>query len=120
MARTFKDKKWTLRHPENDYYFGTERISYTVPRKDWTTGEILEGTWTNYVYVDIPGAKTKKKRDIDGNWRWYQRTPSWWSRLVMNKPRRRACRVWERQVLLEDIEEADCPDYGRKPHVYFY
>ena len=119
MSRTHKDKKWSLRYPENDYTFGTEKVEYTKTRRDWLTGGDM-GWYTSYIYVDIPGAKKKKKRYEHGDWLWFQATPSWWTRLTMNRPKRRACRVWERQVLLQDIEDADCPDYGKQPHVYFW
>lgn len=119
MSRTEKDKKWDLRHPENSYHFGTYKVECVGNRYDWETGEVA-GYYTRYVYLDTPGAKTKKKRGIDGNWRWYQRTPSWWTKMTMLKPQRRAGRIWERKVLFEDIEETDPPGVGKKPHNYFY
>lgn len=119
MSRTYKDKKWSLRYPENDYRFGTELLPYTRVYNLCGSKEIeLEGV--GYWCRDLPGAKKKKKRSEHSKWLWFQATPSWWTRLLMNKPKRRACRIWEQQVLLQDIEEADCPDYGRKPHIYYY
>lgn len=118
MSRTYKDKKWSLRYPENDYWFGTEKIPYQYEYKVYGTNETQIGT--RYTYLDIPGAKKKKKRTIHGDWEWLKSTPSWWTRMTMTKPKRRGCRLWERQVLQQDIEEADCPDYGKKPYVYFY
>ena len=118
MSRTYKDKKWELRYPENNHRFGTEKVEYTVKRNSYYTGEPIE--YTSYIYVDIAGAKKKKKRNIHGDWEWCQSTPSWFVNTFMTRPKRRACRIWERQVLQQDIEEADCPDYGKRPHVYYW
>ncbi len=72
-------------------------------------------------YDTFPKTQSKVHRSIDLNWRWYARTPSSWTRIQMTRPKRRACRVWELKTkYLLDFEEADCPDFGRKPHVYYY
>lgn len=118
MSRTYKDKKWKLRYPENDYTFGSERIEYIDEYTSYYTGEKVK--CTRYIWVDLPGAKKKKKRSEHGDWNWMYSTPSWWTRMMMGRPVRRACKVWEKQVLTQDIEEADCPDYGRKPHIYYW
>lgn len=47
-------------------------------------------------------------------------TPSWWIRVMMNRPQRRAGHIWERQVLLHDLEETDPPDVSKKPHIYYW
>ena len=119
MGKTYKDKKWSLRYPENDYTFGTEKVEYTKTRRDWFSGEDM-GWYTSYIYVDIAGAKRKKKRNEHSKWNWLKSTPSWFVNTFMTRPKRRACRIWERQVLQQDIEEADCPDYGKRPHVYYW
>ena len=118
MSRTTKDKKWDIRHPENASTFGKEKLEYIIEYTSFYTGEKCK--YNSYTYVDIPGAKTKKKRGVDGKWRWYQRTPSWWTKMTMLKPQRRAGRIWERKVLFEDIEETDPPGVGKKPRIYFY
>jgi hypothetical protein len=72
-------------------------------------------------YHTLPMTASKVKRTSDINWKWYKRTPSAWTRIQMTRPKRRACRVWELKTkYLLDFEEADCPDFGRKPHVYYY
>ena len=119
MSRTFKDKKWTLRFPEDRPLFGTEKWEGTKTFTNPCTGNELL-SYTIYRYLDIAGAKTRKKRNVNDHWNWVQSTPSWWTRSTMNRPQRRASRVWERTVLSSDIEEADCPDYGKKPHIYFW
>lgn len=63
--------------------------------------------------------KTKKKREEDTEWHWMS-TPSWWTRLTMNRPERRANSLLERSVLFNDIEEFDFPNLGHKPHNYYY
>ena len=48
--------------------------------------------------------------------------PSWFVREFMTVPKRAACRNWEKQAIYaDDFEEIeDCPDFGRKPHVYYW
>lgn len=101
MSRTYKDKKWELRFPEDTYSF--DRIQ-------------LVGFWN---WIQRPGVKTKKKRSVE-RWHWYRGTPSAWTRLMMNRPQRRMCRLWEQEVLFQDVEDADCPFYGKKPHIYYW
>ena len=69
----------------------------------------------------IPGptTKPKKRRTQDVEWHWMS-TPSWWTRLTMNRPQRRAGRLWERKVLFQDLEDADPPGVSHKPHIYFW
>ncbi len=57
-----------------------------------------------------------------GDWKWYKQAPSWFVREFMTVPKRAACRNWEKQAIYaDDFEEIeDCPDFGRKPHIYFW
>ena len=118
MSRTFKDKKWTLRFPETKPRFGMVWLSGIKTLTNPYTGEEL--VFSRGYHLEVAGAKTRKKRNVNDHWNWVQSTPSWWTRSTMNRPQRRASRVWERTVLSSDIEEADCPDYGKKPHVYYH
>lgn len=107
MSRTLKDKHWKLKFPELDYRFDSVKItsnnSYSIR------------------YIQLPGIKRKKKKELDTDWHWLNSTPSWWTRLMMNRPQRRAGRVWEHTVLKElDLEDCDPPGVGHKPHVYYY
>ena len=107
MSRTLKDRKWKLKFPELDYRFDSVKItsdnSYSIR------------------YIQLPGVKTKKKRELDTDWHWLNSTPSWWTRLMMNRPQRRAGRVWEHKVLKQqDLEDCDPPLVGHKPHIYYY
>lgn len=67
----------------------------------------------------VTGPKLPKHKNT--TWQWLQSTPSWWTRLTMNRPMRRACRVWEQKAkYFKDFEASICPDTKRKPHVYYY
>lgn len=104
MARTYKDKPYKLQYPE--YYGDYDKIWFKIP-----------GTWKR---LERKGVKPKKKRYVD-KWHWVEGTPSWWTNIMMTKPKRRACRVWEHKTKFQqDLYWADCPDWGHKPHVYFW
>ncbi len=119
MSRTYKDKNFYLRFPEEEYHYGTEYVDY-----DYEAKSIWGGmrTFTGRRYFDVAGAKTKKPRHYEGDWKWYKNTPSWFVRDFMTGPKRRACRDWEKKVVLaEDLEDfEDCPDFGKKPHIYYW
>lgn len=100
MSRTFKDKPYKFKYDSytKDYIF-TEGYGYRMGK---TT-------------------KTKKRKEMDTEGHWMS-TPSWWTRLVMNRPQRRAGRIWEASVKnRQSIDETlDFPGVGRKPHCYFW
>ncbi len=107
MSRTLKDRKWELKFPELGWQFDSIKItsdsSYSVR------------------YIKLPGVKTKKRKEVDTDWHWLRGSPSWWTRLTMNRPQRRAGHMWEQKVLLEtDLENTDPPSVSYKPHVYYY
>jgi hypothetical protein len=107
MSRTLKDRKWKLKFPELDWQFDSIKItsenSYSIR------------------YIKLPGIKTKKKRNQDAEWHWINQTPSWWTRLTMNRPQRRAGHIWEHEVLKQaDLEDCDPPGVGHKPHIYYW
>ncbi len=132
MSRTYKDKDFYLRFPEEKYDFGREdAVGYReVVRTMWEYDPIADTFNTievpqhyiGYRWLDVKGVKTKKPRNYEGDWKWWRRTPSWFVRDFMTGPKRRACRDWEKKVVLaEDVEDfEDCPDFGKKPHVYYY
>lgn len=106
MSRTEKDKNWKLKYPEIHPSFDNIKIT--------SDGYSIR-------YIQKPGVKTKKRKELDTNWHWLNSTPSWWTRLMMNRPQRRAGRVWEHQVLKQlDLEDCDPPGVGHKPHIYYY
>lgn len=130
MSRTYKDKDFYLRFPEEKFDFahgdmirvGARTLYNYDVEKDEFTEYVSDIEYISYRWLDKPGVKTKKPRHYKGDWKWYRQTPSWFVREFMTTPKRAACRNWEKQAIyaddLEDFE--DCPDFGRKPHVYFY
>ena len=118
MSRTFKDIPSKIRFPEvydNDRY-----ETLTCETEKSYGGRSWIGT--SIYLLEKKGYKRKQKRHEFREWNWLQSTPSWWTRLMMQKPKRRACRDWERKALyIEDLEDYDdCPDFGRKPHQYYW
>lgn len=100
MSRTYKDKKWELRFPEEERYISTGR----------------------YTRIKLPGTKTKKKRSHD-KWHGLRGTPSWWTNMFMNRPIRRNFQAYERNVVKSNVEYIDnivVPNNGKKPHKYYW
>lgn len=119
MADTYRDKlKAKRRRTRNlswDLEYETIEYEY-VSRYD-------NETYTGRVYIERAGVHTKKKRNyLEFEHHWYRHTPGWWVREFMTSPKRAACRNWEKDVAKrQDLEEIpDCPDFGRKPHVYYW
>lgn len=123
MSRTYKDRPEKVRFPEVypwDSNSGYEKIPYSYTYRRWGSDE--EITTTRYWMKPIAGAKTKKKKSVDTNWRWMN-TPGWWTRMMMNRPQRREAHLWEHQVAktpVEELEEVDKPNCSHKPHVYYW
>ena len=96
MSRTFKDKPGKLKH-------------------DYDTDRVMTEAWS---FRQLPTTKTKKRKEVDTEDHWMS-TPGWWVKMTMNKPQRRAVHLWEKKVLVSDIEEVMVP--GKKvPHIYFW
>lgn len=91
MSRTTKDMNILLRIP--DYYMG------------------LEG---------IAGSLTKKRKNFN-HYIHGMATPSWWTRMRMNRPQRRKAHLWERKVVTSLVidETLDSPGVSKKPFIYF-
>ena len=124
MSRTYKDVKRKHTHPEDDWDYGRECISYEANRFMFneTTGKYEANPLelvTRYTYVDKPGVFTKKRKELDTEWHWMS-TPSWWNRLMNNVPQRRKGRAWERKVIFQDLEDTDPPVFSKKPHKYYW
>jgi hypothetical protein len=61
-----------------------------------------------------------KERKFGKLWRWMN-TPSWFTRMMMTKPQRKAAHDWERKAATSsDIEQLDTPPHGKKPHIYYW
>jgi hypothetical protein len=129
MSRTYKDKPNRLKYDRYDkdmVVYSTEEVERDhhielkngeFVRVDWPEEEWRTYTRISYIYGKT--SKTKKRKEQDCEWHWMS-TPSWWTRLTMNRPQRRQGKLWERAVLFEDIEEADPPGVGHKPHNYYW
>ena len=102
MSRTHKDVPVKYTDPEYDLWFDCVRIA-------------------PYRWIQRAGMRTKKKRSYhERNW---MRTPMWWIHEMMTVPQRRQVRAWEHKVVameVEDLDLADTPPNGRKPHWYYW
>lgn len=104
MARTYKDRPSRIQYPEDQWDYRYDEENY----------------WG--IYLKRRGVLTKKRRDVDTNWHWMT-TPSWWTRLMMNRPQRVCSKQWERMVVrgsIDSLEDADAPPLGKKPHIYYW
>lgn len=100
MSRTFKETK-RRRHFAD--YWKQDRVS-------------LE----NFSYLQLPTTKPKLRKEVDSEDHWMS-TPSWWTKMTMIKPERRAAHLLEVEILkVADIEEFDFPDLRRKPFCYYW
>lgn len=106
MSRTYKDKSWKLRYPRYD-------VDYEFIKVPLNSGDF------SYCTIYNKTTKPKKRKTVDTEYRWLRGTPSWWVREFMTVPKRAACRNWEKTRNLDNLEE-DCPDYGNKPHIYYW
>jgi hypothetical protein len=116
MSRTYHHREYYKRSPESAWDYGTEKVLYISEWVDPTTKEVRK--FTTCQIVDLRGAKKKQKRNGFHPKHWARATPSWWIREWMTVPKRAKCRNWEKTRHLDNLDE-DCPDYGRKPHVYY-
>lgn len=108
MSRTYKDKPYSIKWPEESVEYNTVKVPVSF------------GTWQWFRRIEVAGLKTKKPRTYCHP-RWSSKSPSWWVRLTMNRPQRRAGRVWEACIkYARDLDVADPPQISRKPHVYYY
>lgn len=127
MSKTYKDKPYKFRQEVkyDDQYESVpyEALEYTLePAGGYRYKQVFTGNViTRHFSVKKAGIFRKKKRsEVDPSDWWYRHTPGWWTRSRMTVPKRAACRNWEKTLNLSNIEEADCPDYGRKPHQYYW
>lgn len=98
MSRTYKDRKKTYDYFQDRIYIS--EVGY---------------------YYQLPSTKPLLKRSaLPQGWFWYRSTPSWWTRMTMNKPYRRAAKLLERKAIFSDVEEFDFPDLKKKPHIYYW
>jgi hypothetical protein len=116
MSKTYKDKRnYEFRH--RNWQGDEVRIPYIANVTYWN-GEVEERT--KFFYLKQPTTKPKVKKLVDNEWHWLRAAPSWWVRDFMTAPKRASVRNWKRSLTLENIDDADCPDYGNKPHHYYW
>lgn len=102
MSRTYKDRPPALRFPEDQWEFGRYRIAPGC-------------------YLYKKGVKTKKRKSQFTEWRWLQSTPSWWTRMTMNRPLRRRGKHYEHSALrIIDLEDLMPFNNSHKPHQYYW
>jgi hypothetical protein len=114
MSRTYKHTKEAKlkRYYKERWDFEYEPYEYVY--EHW----FQPGTFGTYTrYIKKAGVLTKKKKNVDSEHHWMT-TPSWWNRMQHTRPERRRVKVALSRV--SDVEEADIPDLGRKPHIYFW
>lgn len=111
MSRTHKDVPTKHRSPKEQYDF-----LYNTVFEIFTD----ENGVVHYSRHELPGVKTKKRKHHDTEHHWMS-TPSWWTRLTMNRPIRRYYHLLEHEaVRTPDLEELDIPDLKKKPHNYYW
>lgn len=98
MSRTYKDQPARVRWPE-PYDHDTLHIP---------------GTWRS---IQLPTTRAKKRKHVDTECHWMS-TPSWWTRLTMNRPQR--SRENHQLRMMHHLEDFDFVDTGRKPHIYYF
>lgn len=115
MSRTYKDRPSRIRFFKVEDY---ENVEYELasPFVNWK-GKIQ--THSKF-WIKLAGVKPKLPRRKDTEWHW-QSTPSWWTRLYMNRPQRVTSNQYMRQLSLQiDLELVDPPPIGKKPHIYYW
>lgn len=131
MSRTYKDisaakyRKSSKTRWDREY----EKYEYTAWRREYDfTNHVWQRTVETYpanTWIKRAGVLPKQKRySLEFNHCWYRATPGWFVRDFMTVPKRRACRDWEKRAVKSSIEGLEdleiCPDYGRKPHKYYW
>ena len=71
MSRTYKDRPFKIRFPEDQWDYKYYRV----------------GDRWYFNYLAYPGVLTKKKKNVDTDWHGMT-TPSWFIREFMNQPQR--------------------------------
>jgi hypothetical protein len=74
-------------------------------------------------YIQVAGARTKKKKHKDTTWHYLRGSPGWWVRLFMTRPQRRAGSLWQRNIEKTPVNllhKSDEYTISRKPHKYYW
>ena len=102
MSRTLRDRPSHIKH------------------EAWDKDRVQVEGW--FRYINLPTTRTKKRKEVDSEEHWMG-TPSWWTRIMMNRPQRRNGSIWERKAVRTDILylfDLDTPSVNRKPHQYYW
>lgn len=102
MSRTFKDNPPKYRFQDYGKF-----------------GLVLQGSR----FIQLKTDKTKKRRTLDNDYRWYRQNPSWWNKIYFYKPLRSKIRYLENKIKKTPIKELDLiyfPEFGNKPHIYYW
>ena len=108
MSRTYKDRPSKVRFPEEQWDYRYECNG--------------QRDFFSLRYLERKGVLTKKKKQVDTENHWMT-TPSWFIRDFMNRPQRRASKMWENTVIGKSVDELDLEDppmIGKKPHIYYW
>lgn len=137
MSRTYKDQPPHIRFEDQRRWRGDQAdwhrfdyeqkmIGYRTSWYDYKTGVTHRlDTPQEYeytVWLKKPGVIRKKKKNDDIKYHWMG-TPSAWTKIMMNRPQRKASKKWEREIVknqIETLEDADAPPLGRKPHGWYW
>lgn len=120
MSRTYKDSNRVKlkRYYRDRWETEHDKFTYEGWKYAWPDFNTARGTTTRTIFLAKAGVKTKKRKEVDTTDHWMS-TPSWWTRLMMNRPQRRQVKLWERKALISDLEDLIQP--GKKyKHVYFW
>lgn len=113
MSRTTKDSR--RRHFSQ--YWKEDRLAVEY---ESTSPRYPGSGYVWHYYVQLPTSKPKLRKEKDTEDHWMS-TPSWWTKMTMIRPERRAAHLLEKKALrVLDIEDMDFPDLGKKPHCYYW
>ena len=109
MSRTKHHQKYGKNYSSKKYFVVPVGVSW------WNHKE-------SFIYISKKWTTPKVKKKFFKYPVWYKQTPSWWIKEFMTVPKRSKCRNWEKEILkLQDIEDCSiCPDFGNKPHLYYW
>ena len=107
MSRTYKDRPYKIRYPEEQWDYKYYRC----------------GSWpSRFCFLEYPGVLTKKKKHVDTENHWMSE-PGWFIREFMNQPQRARGKQWEKKIVKvskDNLIDVDYPDVSRKPHIYYW
>lgn len=123
MSRTYKDRPYKFKPYHLEKEASTECIQYEAEYYEWGTG--IKRSGIRFCWLKVRGVKTKKKKTYNpykaGDWG--MSTPSWWTKMFMNRPQRAKLNRLARKAATlsrSELEDFDIPFTKNKPHSYYY